>query len=194
VHRGALDTVSGDRLGAELRLALGEPQPLSVLHAAQNLGLVAGLALDPREVSDALVLLPAGEGRADLLLLGAVIPDVAWIDGWGFTAAEARVLTRCACAKPLAPDLRPSEVVAELRGEPVEAVAVAGARGDATKALQFLRDWRAIGLRIDGNDLLAAGVPQGPELGRRLDAVLARRLDGDLPDDRDAQLAAALQC
>lgn len=192
VQRGALATVSGDRLGAELRLALGEPQPLAVLHAAQNLGLVSGLYLDPGLVSDALAILPPGEGRADLLMLGAVIPDVAWVEGWGFTAAEARVLTRCACAKPLAPGARPSEVVAALRDEPVEAVAVAGARGDIASALQFLDRWRAVRLRIDGNDLLAAGIPQGPELGRRLDAVLARRLDGELPDDRDAQLAAAL--
>jgi tRNA nucleotidyltransferase (CCA-adding enzyme) len=192
VQRGALATVSGDRLGAELRLALREPDALSALHAAQNLGLVRGLALDPHVVHDALALLPPGEGRADLTLLGAVIPDTAWIDGWGFTAAEARVLTRCTCAQPLAPDARPSEVVAALRGEPVEAVAVAGARGDATQALRFLGEWRHVGLRIDGNDLLAAGVPQGPELGRRLETVLARRLDGELPDERDAQLAAAL--
>jgi tRNA nucleotidyltransferase (CCA-adding enzyme) len=194
VERGALETVSGDRLGAELRLALGEPSPLNVLHAAQNLGLVSGLALDPQFVADALTLLPPGEGRADLLLLGAVIPEVAWIEGWGFTAAEARVLKGCVCAKPLAPDARPSEVVAELRGEPVEAVAVAGARGDATKALEFLARWRHVALRIDGNDLLAAGVAQGPELGRRLELVLARVLDGELPDDREAQLAAALNC
>jgi tRNA nucleotidyltransferase (CCA-adding enzyme) len=194
IQRGALETVSGDRLGAELRLALGERAPLSVLHAAQNLGLVRGLDLDPRVVGDALALLPVGEGRADLLLLGAVLPDVAWVDGWGFTAAEARVLTRCACARPLDPGARPSEVVARLRGEPVEAVAVAGARGDAEQALRYLGDWRHVRLRIDGNDLLGAGVPQGPELGRRLDAVLARRLDGELPDDRDAQLAAALDC
>ena len=40
VQRGALETVSGDRLGAELRLALIEPDPLAALHAAQNLGLV----------------------------------------------------------------------------------------------------------------------------------------------------------
>ncbi len=47
-------------------------------------------------------------------------------------------------------------------------------------------------LRIDGRDLLAAGVPEGPEIGRRLEAALRLRLDGRLPDEREAQLAAAL--
>jgi tRNA nucleotidyltransferase (CCA-adding enzyme) len=193
VQRGALATVSGDRLGAELRLALGEPDPLSALHAAQNLGLVAGLRLDPRIVYDALALLPPGEGRADLTLLGAVIPDAAWIRGWGFTAAEARVLERCAELAPVRA-ARPSRVFAALRREPVEAVAVAGARGERAAAAGFLAEWRHVRLRIDGDDLLTAGVEKGPEIGRRLDAVLALRIDGELPDDRDAQLAAALEC
>jgi tRNA nucleotidyltransferase (CCA-adding enzyme) len=193
VQRGALHAVSGDRLGAELRLALGEPDPLSALHAAQNLGLVSGLALDPHVVGEALALLPPGEGRADLTLLGAVIPDAAWAGGWGFTAAEARVLARCAEVEPLRAGARPSQVVAALRREPVEAVAVAGARGDRAVAAGFLAEWRHVRLRIDGDDLLGAGVEKGPEVGRRLDAVLARRLDGALPDERAAQLAAALE-
>jgi hypothetical protein len=36
-------------------------------------------------------------------------------------------------------------------------------------------------------------VPQGPELGRRLETTLDRLLDGELEPGRDAQLAAALQ-
>ncbi|WP_272477787.1 hypothetical protein [Baekduia alba] len=219
VQRGALATVSGDRLGAELRLALGEPDPLAALHAAQNLGLVEGLTLDPRLVADALALLPPapravrallGGGpqpataatrlaptpvppRRDLTLLGAVIPDGGWAEPWGFTAAERRILDRCAALAPIAP-ARPSAVVAALKGEPIEAVAVAGARGDAETAQRFVDVWRHVRLAIDGNDLIAAGLPEGPELGRRLAATLARRLDGELGDDRDAQMAAALDC
>lgn len=191
VRCGALDTVSGDRLGAELRLALGEPDPLAVLHAAQNLGIVAGLTLDPALVARAVALLPRDQGRADLTLLGAVIPDGAWAASYGFTAAEQRALDRCAALAPVI-EARPSEVVAALRGEPVEAVAVAGARGNDDVARRYLRQWRHVRLAIDGNDLLAAGVPEGPELGRRLAVALARRLDGELADGRDAELAAAL--
>jgi tRNA nucleotidyltransferase (CCA-adding enzyme) len=194
VVRGALETVSGDRLGAELRLALGERDPLAVLHAAQNLGVVRDLTLDPALVARALALLPPGEGaREDLTLLGAVIPDGDWARPFGFDARELRILDRCAALEPVA-DVRPSEVVAALRGEPVEAVAVAGARGDFATAQRFVRDWRHVRLAIDGRDLLAAGIPEGPELGRRLAVVLARRLDGELATGRDAELAAALDC
>jgi tRNA nucleotidyltransferase (CCA-adding enzyme) len=194
VQRGALQTVSGDRLGAELRLALREPDPLSALHAAQNLGVVDGLALDPALVARALAILPRGEGRVDLTILGAVIPDGAWPEGWGFDARELAILRACADAAPLSADALPSATAAALRGAPVEAVAIAGARGDGDVALQYLNDWRHVRLRIDGADLMAAGVPQGPEVGRRLAATLAARLDGTLPDERDAELAFALDC
>jgi hypothetical protein len=95
---------------------------------------------------------------------------------------------------PASPPARPSEVVAALRGEPVEAIALAGARGDASTARRHLDEWRHVRLAIDGNDLMAAGIAEGPEVGRRLAATLADRLDGALGDDRDAQLAAAVDC
>lgn len=190
VQRGALETVSGDRLGAELRLALIEPDPLAALHAAQNLGLVEGLKLDPVFVAQALALLPP-EARPDLTILGAVIPHAAWARPFGFAAIEQRILERCAALEPIVA-ARPSEVVAALRGEPVEAVAVAGALGDAETAVRFLTEWRHVALEIDGHDLIAAGLAEGPDLGARLASVLARRLDGELAPGRDAELAAAL--
>jgi tRNA nucleotidyltransferase (CCA-adding enzyme) len=191
VRAGALETVSGDRLGTELRLALGEPDPLAVLHAAQNLGVVSGLDLDPARVGGALALLPAG-ARADLTLLGATIPDGAWAARYGFPAVEQRILDRCAALAPVVAGPPPSEVTARLRGEPVEAVAVAGAKGDAETAGLYLHVWRHVALEIDGNDLIAAGIAPGPDLGRRLAFALARRLDGELAPGPEAELAAAL--
>ena len=41
-------------------------------------------------------------------------------------------------------------------------------------------------------DLLAAGVPEGPEIGRGLRAALAARLDGRV-SDRYGELGEALQ-
>ena len=57
---------------------------------------------------------------------------------------------------------------------------------------RWLAELRHVALAIDGDDLLAAGVPRGPQIGRRLAATLDQRLDGELGDDRDEQLAAAL--
>ncbi len=47
-------------------------------------------------------------------------------------------------------------------------------------------------LQITGEDLLAAGMPEGPEIGRRLEKVLKLRLDGELSGGREAELQAAL--
>jgi tRNA nucleotidyltransferase (CCA-adding enzyme) len=50
-----------------------------------------------------------------------------------------------------------------------------------------------VSLHISGDDLLAAGVPEGPEVGERLRRALERVLDGQIPAGRDAELTAALE-
>jgi len=87
---------------------------------------------------------------------------------------------------------RPSQLARVLRGLPVEAVALAGAARAAEPVRRWLDELRHVGLAIDGDDLLAAGIERGPEIGRRLAATLDRRLDGELGDDHAAQLEAAL--
>ena len=78
---------------------------------------------------------------------------------------------------------------------PPEGVALAGAVSEpaAAAARRWLGELRHVGLRDRRRDLLAAGVPEGPEIGRRLEAALRLRLDGELPDEREAQLRAALE-
>jgi tRNA nucleotidyltransferase (CCA-adding enzyme) len=51
---------------------------------------------------------------------------------------------------------------------------------------------RHVRLVIDGDDLLAAGVPRGPAVGRGLRAALAAKLDG-WASGRDEELAEALR-
>ncbi len=81
----------------------------------------------------------------------------------------------------------PAAGYALLDGAPVEAVAVAGALAgrDSEQAAASAREWltaqRHIALAIDGHDLIAAGVPEGPELGARLGAALRRKREGGLP-------------
>ncbi|HUR85689.1 MAG TPA: hypothetical protein VMY78_10110 [Solirubrobacteraceae bacterium] len=199
----ALATVSGTRIGNELRLALGEPDPVAALQAAAALGLASWAAPDRAVVEAALGLLPAGEGRADLVVLASIAPDApqmdVLLDELGFTAAERAVLRAAARAPRLAAALRdpaawrPSALAAILRGVPVEAVALAGAHGAAEAAQRWLDDLRHVALQIDGDDLLAAGIARGPEIGARLRAALDRRLDGELGAGSDAELAAALE-
>ena len=199
VRAGALETVSGARIGNELRLALAEPDPVAALECAVALGLAPWLAPDRTLTERALALVPAGEGRRDLLVLAAALaaPAAARLADLQFSAAERAIVRAAADAPALAddPPRAPSELARALRGRPVEAVALAGARGGvggAAAARRWLDGLRHVGLQITGDDLRAAGIAEGADLGRRLQAVLDLRLDGALAADRDAQLAAAL--
>jgi tRNA nucleotidyltransferase (CCA-adding enzyme) len=197
IDAGALRTVSGTRIGAELRLALAESDPLAALEYVRSFGLASRLEVDRPTTERALELLPA-DGRADLTVLtvacGGLAPDDlrAWLDDLAFTAADRDAVVAAAQAAPLR-DGRASELASALARLPVEAVAVAGARGDGAAARRWLDELRHVRLAITGDDLLAAGVPEGPDIGRRLARTLARKLDGELPGGREAELAAALE-
>jgi tRNA nucleotidyltransferase (CCA-adding enzyme) len=198
VADGALRTVSGTRIGNELRLALREPDPAATLESAAALGLAPWLRVDRDRAAAALALLAPGEGARDLVTLAAWIePGAAEeVAALGFGASEAAVLRAADEAPGLATAMtaapRPSALARVLRGLPAEAVALAGAHGAQEPARRWLDDLRHVALEIGGGDLLAAGIPAGPSIGARLAAVLDRRLDGELDAGRDAELAAAL--
>jgi tRNA nucleotidyltransferase (CCA-adding enzyme) len=209
-ERAGLETVSGARIGAELRLALAEPDPVAALAAFAGL---PGLPLDvDRElIRRAVELLATGSrdegeggsrggGRRDLLMLGAATRlrgDPVWLGGLELTGAERDVVLATWEAAELAGAMAAAASSSALRavvvGQPVEAVALAGALGPAGAAGDWLGRLRHVSLRIDGDDLIAAGVAPGRELGRRLERTLARKLDGLLPGGREAELASALR-
>ena len=202
VAGGAPERVSRARIGNELRLALCEPDPVAALEHAVRLGLAPWLAPDRDRVEAALRLLPDGEGRADLVVLAAALDVVAGdadqrLAGLDFSAAERAVLRAAARAPAIASEAlaarRASQLAHVLSGLPVEAVVLAGAGGAAEPVRRWLDELRHVALRIDGDDLLGAGVPRGPQIGRRLSATLDLLLDGELADDRAAQLATALR-
>ena len=86
----------------------------------------------------------------------------------------------------------PSELRALLSREPLEALALALAlRAPSETILRWVSDLRGVTLDISGDDLLAAGVPQGPAVGRALEETLDRKLDG-LVSGREAELETAL--
>jgi tRNA nucleotidyltransferase (CCA-adding enzyme) len=202
VAGGALDTVTGPRMGNELGLALNEPDPAAALAAAHELGLLpAGMAPRRGLTRDALELLPE-DGHPGVLALaamaGAVEPQRlrTWLDELGIARRDRnQVVAGAAGAEPLASSLaaarRPSEIAAAARGKPPEQVALAGALGPVAAARAWLDELRDVRLEITGDDLLAAGVPAGPEIGRRLDRALAARLDGEAVGS-EAELAVAL--
>jgi tRNA nucleotidyltransferase (CCA-adding enzyme) len=86
----------------------------------------------------------------------------------------------------------PSEIATAVRAAGPEAVAVAGALGPADSASAWLERLRDVRLEINGADLAAAGVPEGPAIGIGLRAALAAKLDGRAPT-RAAELGWALK-
>lgn len=206
---GVLETVSGERIGRELRLAAAEPQPatLRVLIATGIASAVLGeCVLDEELLGRALEACPS-DGRADLLALAHVVSRqdapalAARLRRLSFTREEADRVVRVAGAAPrLAEDLRtlgaaaPSRVWALLAGEPVEAVALAAAmsgRSDASATVaRFLGELRHVRPLVSGHDLERAGL-HGPDVGRGLAAARATALD--CPGaGAEEQLAAAL--
>src|SRR5215218_1136366 len=74
-----LETVSGGRLGSELRLLLREAQPAALLWLERyGLGprLLGGFSADPERIEAALALTP-DDARGDLAALAACVPGAA---------------------------------------------------------------------------------------------------------------------
>lgn len=84
----------------------------------------------------------------------------------------------------------PSEVDALLRERPA-AVQVGALVGGAEQVATWWARWRDCAPLVGGADLVAAGVPAGPAIGRALQAVRAAVLDG-MVGGREEQLALAL--
>jgi tRNA nucleotidyltransferase (CCA-adding enzyme) len=216
IDDGALRTVSGPRSGAELRLLALEPDPIGGFHALRAFGLdhataaAAGLDEasaerfeldDPELASRSLELLP-DDGRSDLTVLALAARGVpraeleVLLERLAFEAGDRDVIITAATgadvlAQSLGAARRPSEIGAALAGVPAEAVAIAGAVGPADAARDWLHRLRLVSLEIDGSDLLAAGVAEGPAIGRGLRAALAAKLDGRA-SGREAELDQAL--
>ncbi|MEA2126883.1 MAG: hypothetical protein QOI80_3665 [Solirubrobacteraceae bacterium] len=188
-----LGTVSGSRVGAEIRLALDEPLPAALVELERH-GL-GRKAIHPAFAVDASLI----AGLPGLAALGACLldaEDVAGaLDALAFPAAERAAVVAAADARALAQRLlaasSPSEVAEVAARQPPEALAVAAALGAGEPVRQWLDEWRHVRLAINGDDLVGAGL-HGPAVGAGLRAALAAALDGVAPD-REAQLAVALE-
>jgi tRNA nucleotidyltransferase (CCA-adding enzyme) len=183
-----LETVSEDRIEAELLRLAAEPNARRGFELLDDWGLIA-----------------AEEGAGELI--GAVI-GLLEREPWASLAERARAVHAAATghapgAAGRVRDLR--EGARELAGanpaRPSEAVELAAGRSDVELVLaramgatwldEYVSSWRKLELDISGEDLLAAGVPEGPAVGRGLTAALRAKLDGEV-SGRDAELQLAL--
>ena len=207
VAADALSTVSGARIRDELMDLLRETDAPAGIERMRELEVHSALHpdLDPDPelvASAALGATAIGADRA-ITALAALIEEAPekldlWLGDLHLLAEERDTAARAARVAPrIAMTLRerehsPSELRALLGREPLEALALALAlRAPSEPVLRWISDLRPVQLEISGADLLAAGLPEGPALGRALDETLNRKLDG-LVSGRDAELETAL--
>lgn len=84
------------------------------------------------------------------------------------------------------------EILEPLAGEEILLLLSEGDEEVRSWVRRVLTDLRHLELKIRGADLLAAGVPQGPQIGRALEATRRARLDGMIEDEKQAELEFAL--
>jgi tRNA nucleotidyltransferase (CCA-adding enzyme) len=172
-----LGTVSVDRRQADLLRLAAEAEAARGFELLDAWGLV--------------------ETRPEGVELARRVAELLAVPPWGDVAPRDGAVLAAALGPPSGeeelaaahPD-RPSEAV-ELaqRHQPVE-LALARALG-AEWLDRYLLEWRSVELEIDGDDLVAAGVPQGPAVGSGLAEALKRKLDGEI-SGREAELETAL--
>ena len=186
-------TAGPSRIGNEVLLLLGE-EPEIALRGLELLRAwgADGVEIDGKLARRALALLPDGHPHGPLLL-AAVAGGVP--AGW-HVESPGPVLDAARDPEGLAAAMRATERLSDLhrllRRRPPEAIALAGAVGAENQARVWLDVLSAVKLEIGGDDLIAAGIAPGPEIGLRLEAALRRRLD-EGASGREAELAAALE-
>jgi tRNA nucleotidyltransferase (CCA-adding enzyme) len=205
---GALSTVSGTRVRDELMDLLAVHEAPAAVERLRDLGIDRALdpALDPdpelvASASLGAVAIGADRGLAALAALIAAAPEPLeqWVGGLGLEARERDGVLRAASRAPeIVQALRErdhvaSELLGLLGGEPPETLALALALGAPSEPiLRWVTDLSKVRLEIGGDDLLAAGVPEGPAIGRALEETLRRKLDGVI-SGREQELQAALE-
>ena len=204
-RRAVLGTVSGPRIRDELLDLLREHAAPRGVERLAELGLLdslgPGLNGDPELIASAK--LGAGETSADpaLAALAALVspePDAAWVEGLALRADERDAVLRAARKAPqlarlVRSDLPDSAIHALLHCEHPETLALTLAYGaPGGPILRYLADLQGVQLSITGRDLVEAGIPESPALGRALEETLRKKLDGEL-DGRDEELRFALE-
>ena len=200
VSVGTLGTVSGERIGAELRLLAHEPQPAAVLALEPHrLGaaLLPGFAVDAALAERAVALCPI-DARPGLVALGSAVRRAPAAElalrlrELAFPAGEAEAIAACGDLDRLLSELGGARAVGG--GRAAASPAAGGRRAGGRRRLRRgarLARARAPPARRDRRRRPARRGAERAGGRARAAAARAALLDGEAPD-REAQLAAAL--
>lgn len=204
---GYLETISGARLRRELMLIFQEDEPERALLRAQALGVLT--AIHPALAFD--------EGLAEAFALARrqAVPELPLVylsllaSRWSESeaaalarrlafskrqrqASEATPQLHSLAGQLAAAEIRSSQVVETLSPFPLASLWAFALTADDPPARQrvrlYLEEWRYVKTSLDGEALLALGVPAGPMLGEVLRRLRAAKLDG-LVQSREEEIA-----
>jgi tRNA nucleotidyltransferase (CCA-adding enzyme) len=172
-----LTTVSADRRRAELERLACEENARAGFELLANWGLI--------------------DLRPNGLRLMKAVGGLLETPHWAEEVPREQALVAAALGPPGGEEVlasmwkpKPGEGV-ELaeRRDPVELILARAMGADWLDS--YLTAWRKIQLEIDGDDLIAAGIEQGPAIGRGLRAARHKKLEGEI-FGREEELATAL--
>jgi tRNA nucleotidyltransferase (CCA-adding enzyme) len=221
---GALGTVTGQRLGTELRLALAEVDPVGPLAELDRMGALTawepGVSFDEHVARTALEILPE-DGSPTVLLAASLLLELSrnldneesepsmrgFLHDLQLPSGEGDRTFGVAVTAAFADEhIDGADTTVDLLeltiGAPVESLALAGALreiddGPGSYGRRIVEEWlgerRHKTLEITGDDLIAAGVPEGPEVGVRLEESYKLLLEERIEPGRDTELRAALE-
>jgi tRNA nucleotidyltransferase (CCA-adding enzyme) len=205
-----VERLSGARVRHEFELMLSEPKRVEMLRMAEEYGLLGATSPSLRIGSKALQVL---ESQTENGTLSAELADVLAITTFGLNEDEAAqvvhrfdgppawgesIIGNASLAKVVAvldqPDLAPSEVVDILRTIPVASIRAYIAAGPPLprrgRLTDYLDEIRFVKPDLTGADLIDAGIPEGPIIGKLIDVVRRARLDGQVKTKQE-ELALA---
>ena len=192
---GKVDRLSGARLRNEFELMLGEPKRVEILHEAEDLGLLAAISPGLRIGSRSLEVMESGASTR--------FEDLLALSTFGLTQAEAEQVakrfdgpemwTKTIRGNPELADLvavldrsdiRRSEVAEILDSVPLQSIRAYIAAGPPLprrdRMIEYIDKIRFERPEITGDDLIAAGIEEGPVIGQLIDIVRRARLDGQV--------------
>jgi tRNA nucleotidyltransferase (CCA-adding enzyme) len=204
-RRKALTTVSGPRIRDELLDLLAEHAAPRGVARLMELGLLETLGGDLKGDPELIASAKLGAGETGaipaltaLAALAGPEPDAEWVESLALRADERDAVLRAArkapqLAKTVRADMPDSAIHALLHCEHPETLGLTLAYGaPGSPILRYLADLQGVHLEITGKDLVDAGIPESPALGRALEETLRKKLDGEL-DGRDEELRYALE-
>ncbi len=177
-----LTTVSEDRVTAELWRIGAEAEAVAAFGLLDAWGVL--------------------EIAPECMQLLAEAAEYALTEPWSRLVQRPRLLAAIATAQPellaaaselaeLDPSLPASQLFEQARHHTDLELAIARAKG-ADWLDRHVSEWRRVRLTIDGDALIAAGVAEGPDVGRGLRAALHARLEGAIGATPEEELGVAL--